>query len=71
MTKAERLGFSAGRLAAFDAWLDARYVAPGRLPGAVTLVHRRGELVHRNVIGSMDWSAPGPCARTPSSASTP
>ncbi|AOZ08688.1 serine hydrolase domain-containing protein [Cupriavidus malaysiensis] len=54
MTKAERLGFSAGRLAAFDAWLDARYVAPGRLPGAVTLVHRRGELVHRNVVGSMD-----------------
>jgi CubicO group peptidase (beta-lactamase class C family) len=54
MTKPEQLGMSPHRLKAFDDALNTRYVASGRLPGAVTLVHRRGELAHVNVVGAMD-----------------
>lgn len=54
MTRAEHLGLSSQRLMAFDDRLNERYVASGRLPGAVTLIHRRGECAHVNVVGSMD-----------------
>ncbi|KHK49573.1 beta-lactamase [Ralstonia sp. A12] len=54
MAMAEQVGLSSQRLKAFDAALNARYVASGHLPGAVTLVYRRGEVAHTNVVGSMD-----------------
>ncbi|MBV8159098.1 MAG: beta-lactamase family protein [Dyella sp.] len=54
MAMAEQVGLSSQRLKAFDTALNARYVASGHLPGAVTLVYRRGELAHTNVVGSMD-----------------
>ena len=34
-------GLNADRLAYIDRFLDQRYVAAGRLPGAITLVHVR------------------------------
>ncbi|WP_240202355.1 serine hydrolase [Burkholderia sp. LMG 13014] len=54
MTKVAHPGLSSQRLKALDTRLNERYVAPGRLPGAVTMIHRRGELAHVNVAGSMD-----------------
>jgi CubicO group peptidase (beta-lactamase class C family) len=45
------LGFDAERLARIDRFLAERYVEPGLLPGALLLVARRGELVHRCVLG--------------------
>ena len=38
MAMAEQVGLSSQRLKAFDAALNARYVASGHLPGAVTLI---------------------------------
>ena len=45
------LGFDAGRLRRIDQFLAERYVEPGLLPGALLLVARKGELVHRCVLG--------------------
>jgi CubicO group peptidase (beta-lactamase class C family) len=45
------LGFDADRLARIDRFLAERYVDPGLLPCALLLVARRGELVHRSVLG--------------------
>ena len=45
------LGFDADRLARIDRFLAERYVDPGLLPCAQLLVARRGELVHRTVLG--------------------
>ena len=45
------LGFDGERLARIDRFLAERYVEPGLLPGALLLVARRGELVHRCVLG--------------------
>jgi CubicO group peptidase (beta-lactamase class C family) len=45
------LGFDGERLARIDRFLAERYVEPGLLPCALLLVARRGELVHRSVLG--------------------
>ncbi len=45
------LGFDAARLARIDRFLAEHYVEPGRLPCALLLVARRGEIVHRSVLG--------------------
>ncbi len=45
------LGFDAERLARIDRFLSQRYVEPGLLPGALLLVARKGEIVHRCVLG--------------------
>lgn len=47
-------GLNADRLARIDAFLHERYVGPGRLPGAITVVQRRGELAHFGVVGQAD-----------------
>ena len=41
----------ADRLASIDRFLSERYIEPGLLPCALLLVARRGELVHRSVLG--------------------
>lgn len=46
-------GVSVERLRRLDAVLH-RYVDDGKLPGVQTLVHRRGELVHRDCYGLAD-----------------
>lgn len=56
------LGFDAARLAAIDPFLNARYVQPGRLPGTLTLVARRGEIAHLGVNGWADVERKQPLA---------
>src|SRR5665213_1400437 len=48
------LGFSAARLRRIDDFLQARYIDTGRLPGALTLVARHGEVAHLGVLGAAD-----------------
>lgn len=50
----ERMGFSAERLARLDDFLQTRYIETGKLPGAQTLIYRRGEVAHRNCLGLAD-----------------
>lgn len=47
----EALGFDTARLARIGAFLDERYVAPGKLPGLDLLVARDGEAVYRHTSG--------------------
>ncbi|HEY2052193.1 MAG TPA: serine hydrolase domain-containing protein [Caulobacteraceae bacterium] len=54
MTKAQTAGFSAARLARLDEVMKARYVDSGMLPGLLTQVFRRGDLVHTGMSGHMD-----------------
>ena len=50
--------------------LVQRYIDEQKLPGAISLVARRGKVVHFETYGEMDAERHGPCARTRSSAST-
>ena len=56
---AERAGMSAARLDGLTAALE-QYVKDGRLPGAVTIVARRGEIVYSNAVGYRDREAGAP-----------
>ena len=47
-------GFSTARLAAIDRFLDEKYVQPGKLPGTLTLIARRGEIAHLGITGHAD-----------------
>ncbi|HEY4366586.1 MAG TPA: serine hydrolase domain-containing protein [Steroidobacteraceae bacterium] len=47
-------GFSAERLQHLDRFLLSRYIDAGKLPGALTLIQRRGELAHYSALGQMD-----------------
>jgi len=46
--------FSKDRLARIAPFLAARYVEPGLIPGALTLIWRRGEVAHLSLTGSID-----------------
>lgn len=52
--KAESVGLSSVRLARLDDVMQRRYVDPGRLPGILTMVYRRGQLAHVGMAGQMD-----------------
>ncbi|MBU6443703.1 MAG: beta-lactamase family protein [Alphaproteobacteria bacterium] len=54
MTKPEALGLSSARLARLDHFLKTRYVDTGKLAGTLTLVARKGEVVHRSALGLKD-----------------
>jgi CubicO group peptidase (beta-lactamase class C family) len=54
MMKPEAVGLSASRLAHLDHVMKHRYVDTGRLPGVLTMVYRRGKLVHTGMSGHMD-----------------
>ena len=47
-------GLSGERLQHLDRFLQRRYLDTGRLPGALTLIQRRGELAHLSALGHMD-----------------
>jgi CubicO group peptidase (beta-lactamase class C family) len=47
-------GFSAQRLTRLDEVMKRRYVDSGHLPGLLTMIHRRGKLVHTGMSGHMD-----------------
>jgi len=52
--KPETVGMSAVRLARLDEVMKSRYVDSGYLPGMLTYVWRKGELVHTGLCGHMD-----------------
>ena len=52
--RAGSVGLSTARLARLDAVMTRRYVETGLLPGILTMVYRRGELVHTGLSGHMD-----------------
>ena len=54
MTKPEAVGMSSSRLATLDRVMAQRYVDGGYLPGLLTQVYRKGNLVHTGMAGQMD-----------------
>lgn len=52
--KPETVGMSSARLERLDAVMKRRYVDGGWLPGLLTYVYRRGQLVHTGMCGQMD-----------------
>ncbi|WP_309570437.1 serine hydrolase domain-containing protein [Deinococcus sp.] len=56
-TCATTAGISPQRLHAWEAHLKAAYLDTGILPNAMTVVYRRGEVVHRHVQGHSDVEA--------------
>jgi CubicO group peptidase (beta-lactamase class C family) len=54
MSVAQTIGFSASRLKTVDRVMKERYVDSGVLPGVLTQIYRRGELVHTGMSGMMD-----------------
>jgi CubicO group peptidase (beta-lactamase class C family) len=50
----EEVGFSPSRLARLDEVMKRRYVDCGHLPGVLTMIYRRGQLVHTGMSGQMD-----------------
>lgn len=47
-------GLSKDRLQRIDRHLTENYIDAGRIPGALTLVARRGEIAHFSALGLMD-----------------
>ena len=56
----EAVGMSSERLARLEHHLQDAWIAPGRLPGALALVHRRGQTVHLSVQGHADLARKRP-----------
>ena len=54
MSDPELAGFDPERLARIDEHLEGRYIQPGKIAGALTLVARRGELAYLSPVGLMD-----------------
>ena len=54
MSNPELAGLDRERLARIDEHLEGRYVQPGKIAGALTLVARRGELAYLSPVGLMD-----------------
>ena len=52
--KPETVGMSSKRLARLDDVMKRRYVDTGFLPGLLTYVYRKGQLVHTGMCGQMD-----------------
>jgi CubicO group peptidase (beta-lactamase class C family) len=52
--KPETVGMSSARLARLDDVMKRRYVDTGYLPGMLTYVWRKGQLVHTGMCGQMD-----------------
>lgn len=54
MSRPESVGMSSERLARIDRHLRERYIETGKLAGTLVLVRRKGEVVHRSVLGLAD-----------------
>jgi len=50
----EEVGLSTARLARIDDHLRERYIEPGKISGAFTLVARRGQIAHCSTLGHME-----------------
>src|SRR3970282_1045327 len=44
-------GLSPDRLQTLDSFLQSRYIDAGKIPGALTLIYRRGEIAHYSPLG--------------------
>ena len=58
--KPEEVGLSSTRLARIDDHLRERYIEPGKISGAYTLVARRGQVAHDSVLGHMEMEQKRP-----------
>ncbi|NQX89862.1 MAG: beta-lactamase family protein [Halioglobus sp.] len=54
MVAPESVGLDGRQLARVGEHLDTRYVAPGKIPGSITLVARRGQICYLDVRGYRD-----------------
>jgi CubicO group peptidase (beta-lactamase class C family) len=62
MTTATVAGLSRARLQNIDRFLQERYIGPGKLPCALTVVARHGEVAHMGVVGRADVERDVPLA---------
>jgi len=58
--KPEDLGLSSSRLARIGSFFEQAYVAPGRLPGVLALVARRGQVASMACVGDRDLAGGRP-----------
>ena len=63
MTRPEDVGLSSERLARIDTHLRENYVDKGKIAGCLTLVARRGEIVHCSPLGLRDLERGTPMER--------
>ncbi len=54
MASPQALGFSPDRLERLDARIKAKYIDSGKFTGTLTMIARRGEIVHSRAMGLMD-----------------
>ena len=54
VTRPESVGLSSARLETMDRVIKERYLDSGKLPNAMTLVWRKGELAHLGIQGLAD-----------------
>jgi CubicO group peptidase (beta-lactamase class C family) len=53
-TNPRAAGLSPDRLERIDRFLQSRYIEAGKIPGALTLIYRRGEVAHFSPLGFAD-----------------
>jgi CubicO group peptidase (beta-lactamase class C family) len=53
-TKAKAAGLSPARLGTLERFIQSRYIDTGKIPGAVTVIARRGEVAHLSARGLAD-----------------
>ena len=58
--KPEDVGLSSSRLARIDEHLHGKYIEPGKISGALTLVARRGQVAYCSSIGKMELESQRP-----------
>ena len=56
----EKVGLSSERLGRIDEHLRERYIEPGKISGALTLVARKGRLAHCSALGHMELEGKRP-----------
>ena len=60
LSRPETVGFESAQLRHIDRHLGERYVRPGKIAGALTLVARHGQIVHRSPLGQRDLERGSP-----------
>ena len=54
MPNPKAAGLSSARLETLDRFIQSRYIDTGKIPGALTLIARRGEIAHFSALGMAD-----------------
>ena len=54
MSKANAAGLSSARLETLDRFIQSRYIDTGKIPGALIVIARRGEVAHFSALGMAD-----------------